>query len=56
MVGRSSEASASPSGIDDRLREVMERMANATETGTVSALLKAQHMAPAGANADITGT
>lgn len=41
---RMAEAAQSPSGMDSRLPEVMERMAEATRIGTVRALLEAQHM------------
>lgn len=41
---RMAEAAAVPSGIDNRLREVIELMAEATKVGTVRALLQAQHM------------
>lgn len=41
---RMADAAAAPSGIDTRLREVIELMAEATKVGTVRALLKAQHM------------
>lgn len=41
---RMSDAAAEPSGIDGRLPEVMERMAEATKVGTVRALLEAQNM------------
>ncbi|WP_050761374.1 GntR family transcriptional regulator [Jannaschia sp. CCS1] len=40
---RMADAAAEPSGIDARLREVIERMAAATKVGTVRALLQAQH-------------
>ena len=44
---RMDEAKKQPSGIDARLPEVMERMAEATRIGTVRALLEAQTMTPA---------
>lgn len=43
---RMAEANDIQSGIDDRLPEVMARMAEATRIGTVRALLEAQHKAP----------
>lgn len=41
---RMAEAAQSPTGMDSRLPEVMERMAEATRIGTVRALLEAQNM------------
>lgn len=41
---RMAEAAQRPSGMDPRLPEVMERMAEATRIGTVRALLEAQSM------------
>ncbi len=43
---RMAEANDIQSGIDERLPEVMARMAEATRIGTVRALLEAQHKAP----------
>jgi hypothetical protein len=43
---RMAEATQNPTGIDERLVEVMARMAEATRTGTVRALLDAQLKAP----------
>lgn len=43
---RMAEAAQSPTGMDSRLPEVMERMAQATRIGTVRAMLEAQYANP----------